>query len=53
MLFKWSDFITLNTNVEIFKYKKNKNKLFVHLQHKWAWPKQLAQIFSATVGIIS
>jgi len=32
---------------------KNKHKLFFHLRHKWAWPKQLAKKFSATLGIFS
>ena len=28
-----------------------KNKFFVHLYHKWAWPKQLAKKFSAMLEI--
>ena len=36
--------------------KKYKNKLFIHISHKWAWPKelakQLAKKFSATIGIL-
>ena len=29
--------------------QKNKNKLFVYLRHKWAWPKQLAKIASKDI----